>query len=144
MKTRSSGAFVRTNVATKQMPSSPSGIDALANAIFARLHQGNVNDAAEDLQLVLAQAANTLARPSSGSQAAIQAALQRLSTSQREALRLHHAGLTCAQIARRQAKADHVTLEELASAYVQLRLSLDPGNHTETHTMSSSTKTDPP
>jgi hypothetical protein len=122
MKTRASSA----SLATKPTPTASSDIDTLANEIFARLNGENPNGAVEDLQLCLTRAANRLARPTGVTEAMARATLQELPASQLDVLLLHLSGLTCAQIAHRQAKTYQSVLTDLTSAYVRLRFTLRP------------------
>jgi DNA-binding CsgD family transcriptional regulator len=138
MKTRPRGLFARKSVAMEQAPTPTSDIDALANEIFAQLNNPDGNNAAEDLRLYLIRAASALVRPSGTAQAVVNATLQSLPSSQREALLLHLGGLTCAQIAQRQGRAHRAALQDLTSAYMRLRFSLDP------QTTPNETQLDPP
>jgi DNA-binding CsgD family transcriptional regulator len=114
------------SLATEPTPQVSSDIDTLANEIFARLNGENRSGAVEDLQLCLARAASTLARPTGATEGLARAALQELPPSQLDVLLLHLSGLTCAQIAHRQAKTYRSVLTDLTSAYVRLRLSMEP------------------
>jgi len=102
-----------------------SGIDELADEIFARLNHGDGSASVEDVQLHLERAASALVKHlDASSQAAMQATLQSLTSNQRSALLWHQDGLTCGQIAQRQGRTSAEVLKDLTTAYVQLRFSL--------------------
>jgi hypothetical protein len=125
LKTQHTGVVARASFAKVQEPKAPSYLDKLANEIFTLLNDENCNESAEELQLRLAQAANSLVRTAGPTEEEMQAALRALSPDQLDVLLQHLRGTTCEQIAEQQGKTHQEVLDVLTSAYVRLRFSLN-------------------